>query len=93
MSSPGLQAIDHLTGDEWRAYAALRFAFQCLEAAADMMSKGAPYRAFDVQRMVTQGCLKLAELPSPASPVPSAHRPSLTTNTPPPASTHTAIRK
>jgi hypothetical protein len=72
---------DHLTGEEWRAYAALRFAFQCLEAAADMMSKGAPYRAFDVQRMVTQGRLKLAELPPPAIPVPPAHRPSISTTT------------
>jgi hypothetical protein len=47
----------------WKTYGTLRSAWQCLEAAADMMSKGAPYSDPGVQRMVTQGRLKVAELP------------------------------
>lgn len=32
-------------------------------AAADMLLKGAPYRDPEVQRMITAGRMKLAELP------------------------------
>jgi hypothetical protein len=48
----------------WKAYGTLRSASQCLEAAADMMSKGAPYSDPEVQRMVAHGRLKAAELPA-----------------------------